>query len=169
MYILDVQIRWKLARFCFFKVRQMWFDMINSLKDSTLPKWNVAFWKVPKKSPNFFYGGFETLERNLTCSFKRNHTNFFRLIQYDFLIICKSIFDKTAYNFFVIIAYLPTFFVTNVLPKSLWASKSFKNPYQRVQMIDILLKYILWYEFLNDLDALRVILKKKIVTKKLVK
>ena len=24
---------------------------------------------------------------------------------------------------------------------------------QRMQMIDILLKYILWYEFLNDLDA----------------
>ena len=35
--------------------------------------------------------------------------------------------------------------------KSLWVSKSFKNSYQIVQMI--LLKYILPYEFLNDLGA----------------
>ena len=33
-------------------------------------------------------------------------------------------------------------------------------------MIDILLKYILWYGFLNDLDAQS---EKKIVTKKVVK
>ena len=37
--------------------------------------------------------------------------------------------------------------------KSLWEYKSFENSYQRVQMINILLKYILWYEFSNDLDA----------------
>ena len=35
-------------------------------------------------------------------------------------------------------------------------------------MIDILLKYILWYEFLNDLDAQRDF-DRKIVTKKPVK
>ena len=35
-------------------------------------------------------------------------------------------------------------------------------------MINILLKYILWYEFLNDLDA-QTDFDKKIVTKKLVK
>ena len=32
-------------------------------------------------------------------------------------------------------------------------SKSFEYSYRRVQMIDILLKYILWYDFLNNLDA----------------
>ena len=38
--------------------------------------------------------------------------------------------------------------MTNFLSKSLWASKSFKNSYQRVQMIDILLKYVhplIWF------------------------
>ena len=44
----------------------------------------------------------------------------------------------------------------------------YKNSYQRVQMIDILLKYILWYELLNDLDA-QSDFDKKIVTKKPVK
>ena len=39
------------------------------------------------------------------------------------------------------------------LSKSLWESKWFENSYQKVQMIDILLKYILWYDFLNELDA----------------
>ena len=39
---------------------------------------------------------------------------------------------------------------------------------QMVQMIDFLLKYILWYEFLNDSDA-QSDSEKKIVTKKLVK
>ena len=43
--------------------------------------------------------------------------------------------------------------MSKFLSKSLWDSKSFENSYQRVQMIDILLKYILRYEFLNDLDA----------------
>ena len=42
---------------------------------------------------------------------------------------------------------LDQLFVTKCLSKSLWESKSFKNGYQRVQMIDILLKYILWYDF----------------------
>ena len=37
-----------------------------------------------------------------------------------------------------------------------------------MQMIDILLKYILWHRFLNDLDAYSNF-DKKIVTKKLVK
>ena len=37
-----------------------------------------------------------------------------------------------------------------------------------MQMIDILLKYILWYEFLNDLDA-QSDFDKDFVTKKLVK
>ena len=36
------------------------------------------------------------------------------------------------------------------------------------QMIDILLKYILWYEFLNDLDA-QSDFDKILVTQKLVK
>ena len=40
-----------------------------------------------------------------------------------------------------------------LLSESLLPFKSFKNPYQRVQMIDILLKYILWYEFVSNLDA----------------
>ena len=35
-------------------------------------------------------------------------------------------------------------------------------------MIDILLKYILWYEFLNDLDS-QSNFDKNLVTKKLVK
>ena len=35
-------------------------------------------------------------------------------------------------------------------------------------MMDTLVKYILWYEFLNDLDA-QSNFEKKIVTKKLVK
>ena len=35
-------------------------------------------------------------------------------------------------------------------------------------MIDILLKYILWHDFLNNLDA-KSAFDKKIVTKKLVK
>ena len=47
----------------------------------------------------------------------------------------------------------PAFFVINFLSKTLWASKLFENSYQKMQMIDILLKYILWYEFSNDLDA----------------
>ena len=54
------------------------------------------------------------------------------------------------------------------LSKPLWEFKSFKNAYQREHMIDILLKCILWYEFLNDLDA-QSDFNKKIVTKKLVK
>ena len=37
-----------------------------------------------------------------------------------------------------------------------------------MQMIDILLKYILWYEFLNDLDA-QSDFDKKFVTKNPVK
>ena len=37
-----------------------------------------------------------------------------------------------------------------------------------MQMIDILLKYILWYEFLNDLDA-QSDFYKSFVTKKQVK
>ena len=60
--------------------------------------------------------------------------------------------------------------MTKFLSKSLWESKSYKNSYQRVHMImiDILLKYILWYDFLNDLDA-QSDFNKKIVTKKPVK
>ena len=57
-----------------------------------------------------------------------------------------------------------SFFVTNFLWKSLLESKSFKNSYQRVQMIAILLKYILWYDFLNDLDT-QIDVDKKFVTK----
>ena len=37
-----------------------------------------------------------------------------------------------------------------------------------MQMIDILLKYILWYDFLNDLDA-QIDFDKNVVTKKPVK
>ena len=51
-----------------------------------------------------------------------------------------------------------------------WIVKTFqklRNSYHRVQVIDILLKYILWYEFLNELDAKSDL--DKIVTKKLVK
>ena len=48
---------------------------------------------------------------------------------------------------------LDHFFVSIFLSKSLWAFKSFKNSYQSMQMIDILLKYILWNELLNDLNA----------------
>ena len=48
---------------------------------------------------------------------------------------------------------LDQLFVTIFLSKSLWESKSYKNSYQRVHMINILLNYILWYEFSNDLDA----------------
>ena len=50
-------------------------------------------------------------------------------------------------------AYLTSFFVTFFFSKSLWESKSFENSYQRVQMIAISLKYILWFEFLHDLDS----------------
>ena len=50
-------------------------------------------------------------------------------------------------------------------PKSLWESKLFKNSYQRVQMIDILVKYTLWLEFLNDFDA-QSDFDKNFVTKK---
>ena len=47
-------------------------------------------------------------------------------------------------------AVLDELFVKILLSKSVWKS----NSYQRVQMIDILLKYIiLLYEFLDDLDA----------------
>ena len=53
-------------------------------------------------------------------------------------------------------------FVTNFL------SKSFENAYEKVQMIDILLKYFLCYEFSKDLDAYSDF-EKKNVTKKLVK
>ena len=49
---------------------------------------------------------------------------------------------------------LDHFFGLKFLSKSLLASKLFENLYQRMQMIDISLKYILWYDFLNDLDAL---------------
>ena len=48
---------------------------------------------------------------------------------------------------------LDQLFCDNFLAKSIWESKSFENSYQRVQIIDILLKYILSYEFFNDLDA----------------
>ena len=65
-------------------------------------------------------------------------------------------------------ALLDQLFCEFFLSKSLWESKSFKNSYQRVQMIDILLKYILWYESLNDLDA-QSDFDKNIVTKKPVK
>ena len=54
------------------------------------------------------------------------------------------------------------------MSKSLLASKSLKNLYQRMQIIDILLKYILWYNFLNNLDAQRDF-DKNFVTKKPVK
>ena len=64
--------------------------------------------------------------------------------------------------------YLTGFFVTKFLSKPLWPSKSFKNSYQRVQMIDILLKYILLYDFLSDLDA-QCDFEKHFVTKKPVK
>ena len=43
--------------------------------------------------------------------------------------------------------------MTIFLSKSLWEAKSFENSYERVQTIDILLKYILWYTFLNNFDA----------------
>ena len=52
--------------------------------------------------------------------------------------------------------------------KSLWESKSLNKLYQRVQMIDILLKYILWYEFVDDLDVQSDI-DENFVTKKPVK
>ena len=64
--------------------------------------------------------------------------------------------------------YLTSSFVTKFFSKSFWASISFKNSYQRVQLIHILLKYIHWYEFLSDLDA-QSDFDKKIVTKKPVK
>ena len=54
------------------------------------------------------------------------------------------------------------------LSNSLWESKSFENSYQRLQIINILLKYILSYEFLNDLDV-QSDFEIKTVTKKLVK
>ena len=63
---------------------------------------------------------------------------------------------------------LEQLFCDIILSKSLWESKSFNNSYQRMQMIEILLKYILWYEFLNDLDA-QSDFDKKIITKKPVK
>ena len=59
-------------------------------------------------------------------------------------------------------------FVTKCLSKSPWESRLFKNSYQRVQVINILLKYILWYEFSNDLDAQRDF-EKSFVTKMQVK
>ena len=43
-----------------------------------------------------------------------------------------------------------------------------KESYQRMEMIDILLKYILWYEFFSDLDA-QSNFDKNCVAKKLVK
>ena len=43
------------------------------------------------------------------------------------------------------------YFAITFLSKSLLASKSFKNSHQRMQMIDILVKYILWHESSNDL------------------
>ena len=43
-----------------------------------------------------------------------------------------------------------------------------KFSHQRMQMIDILRKYILWREFLNDLDA-QSDFDKHFVTKKLIK
>ena len=64
--------------------------------------------------------------------------------------------------------YLTRFFMTIFLLKSLWESKSLKKSNQWVQMIDILLKYILWYESLNKLDAQSVFLEETI-TKKPVK
>ena len=64
--------------------------------------------------------------------------------------------------------YLTIFFVTILFSKSLLELKSFKNSCQRVHMIDILLKYILWYNFLNDLDA-QSDFDKNFVTKKPVK
>ena len=57
-----------------------------------------------------------------------------------------------------------SFFMTNFVSKSIWEIKSFKNAYQRVQTIDILLEYILWYDFLNNLD-IQSDFDKKFVTK----
>ena len=59
---------------------------------------------------------------------------------------------------------LEQLFVTKSLSKSIGESESLKNSYQRVQMIEVLLKY----EFINDLDA-QSDFDKKIVTKKPVK
>ena len=63
---------------------------------------------------------------------------------------------------------LDQLFVTTFLTKSLGATKFFKNSYERIQIIDILLKYILWYQSINDLDA-QSDFDKNFVTKKLVK
>ena len=64
------------------------------------------------------------------------------------------------------------FLLDQLFCDNFFCQKSLGNPnhlkIQKVQMIDILLKYILWYEFLNDLDA-QSDFYKSFVTKKQVK
>ena len=55
--------------------------------------------------------------------------------------------------------------MTKFLSKSFWESESFTNSYKRLQKNEILLKYILCYEFLNDLDAQRDFEKKNLTKK----
>ena len=59
-------------------------------------------------------------------------------------------------------------FCDKIFYKITLESKSFKDSYHRVQIIGILLKLILWYEFLDNLDA-QSDFEKNFVTKKLVK
>ena len=66
--------------------------------------------------------------------------------------------------FRIIMVLLDQLFCDNFLSKSLFGIQIVKDSYQRMQMIYILLKYILWYEFLNDLDV-QSDCNKNIVTK----
>ena len=45
------------------------------------------------------------------------------------------------------------FFCDKICQNHFGNQNCLKKSYQRVQMIDILLKYILWYDCFNDLDA----------------
>ena len=63
---------------------------------------------------------------------------------------------------------LDQFFCDNFFVKITFGIQIVLKFIQRMQMIDILLKYILWHEFLNNMDALSDF-DKKIITKKLVK
>ena len=107
---------------------------------------------------------FQTLLRNPLGTHKAIMTSLL------YLFILWWSFSKTCHIYLIAYewSYLTRFFVTICLSKSFWESPLIKKSYQRVQMLDILLKYILWYAFLNDLDD-QSDFGKKIFTKKPVK
>ena len=95
--------------------------------------------------PRIFFLLLSVYEQNPKCNLKWRELPADAstvLGQYSNAFVLEHTWDKNSSTW-------PAFLWQFFLSKSLWESKLLKNSYQRLQMIDILLKYILWKTFVT--------------------